>query len=255
MRVETVPEGTDVVLLAVRADNIDASVQALLASAPGAPVVSLTPLFPEELDKARAWLGDRLVPALPSLASYVDGNVVRYWLARVPPTLVDEEGARDPAVCDLIRALRAAGIRTKPASQVASRNLALTVAFLPVVLLLHASGGRMDEAVRDRDRLVTTGRAVRASVQLARRLGPLPAASHVLARASTPSAIRSTVWSLERVQPELLRYLEAHFGHKTRQQNRILGRQLVAMGKRERIGVGSVESLLAQCEFRDAASG
>lgn len=251
-RVESVPQDTEVVLLAIRTDQLDASVRDLLDRGPDVPVVSLTPLFPDELDQTRAWLGPRLVPALPSLASHVEDGVVRYWLSRVPPTLIDEEGASHPAVRVLVSSLGVAGIPARFAPDVAARNLALTAAFLPSVLLLHASGGSVERATGSKKLLRSAARALRASARVASALGPLPTGMRTLARAATPSTIRAATWTGERVRPELMRYLEGHFGDKTRAQNLLMARQLVSMGEQDNVDMQPVRELIRECEERDA---
>src|SRR5262245_42224888 len=73
-RVTAVPSGTEIVILAVRFEQLDGSADlaALLAPARAAPIVVLTPLMPKQRKALFAALGRPITPAMPSVSGYID---------------------------------------------------------------------------------------------------------------------------------------------------------------------------------------
>ena len=86
-----VPAHADVVLVCVRGDQLDAALAALLLRGPDVPAVMMTPMMPADYARMTSALGERVVAAMPGVVAYVrQDDVVRCWLPRMAPTLLDE---------------------------------------------------------------------------------------------------------------------------------------------------------------------
>lgn len=247
-RVAEVPKEADVVLLAVKVDQIDDRLASVLASAPHVPVVSVTPLFPQDYEKLATILGKErpLVAAQPGVVAYErDPGIIRYWLPKVAPTLVDADGPAD-VLSRFVEALDAAGVPAKRQAGVRDSNPATTITFFPLVLALDAAGGTVASVLADKDLLKDTFAALKEAQELAAKVGPLASWASLLLKFATPLALKVGIKLAETASPEAVRFVEIHFGHKVHEQHLRLGGYIVELGKRYGVGTGGFERLLGR---------
>jgi len=244
-RVAEVPSDAEVVILAVKVDQIDERLASVLASAPHVPVVSVTPLFPQDYEKLEALLGkDRpLVAAQPGVVAYErDPGIIRYWLPRVAPTLVDSDGPA--AMAKFVDALTGSGIPAKLQARVRDCNPATTIAFFPLVLALDAGGGTVASVLADKDLLKDTFAALKDAQELAAKVGPLPPWAGMLLKFATPLALKVGIKLAETAAPEAVRFVEIHFGQKVHEQHLKLGRYILELSRKYGTKTGALERLL-----------
>src|SRR5262249_8814443 len=140
-RATEIPKDADVVLVCVRAEQMDARLLEL-ARETEAPLVMLTPMMPADYERLRGELGARVVAAMPSAVAYVrQDDVVRYWLPRVAHTLIDETRPVDEATRELVAMFERAGFRPKLELGVHESNPATTVTFVPLMMALDVGHG------------------------------------------------------------------------------------------------------------------
>ena len=174
-RSASVPAEADVIVVCVRAEQVDAPLERALAAAPDVPVVMLTPLMPAALETLCHALGQRVVVAMPGVVAYVRNadrpgeEVTRYWLPRVAPTLIDETSrdAEVDSVTGLVDALVKAGLPARIEHGVRETNPATTVSFIPLAMALDVAGGS-DALLADGALLALAIEAARASAGVAR---------------------------------------------------------------------------------------
>jgi 2-dehydropantoate 2-reductase len=246
---EAVPGAAEVVLVCVRAEQIDDALVELLRAGPAVPAVLLTPLFPDDARRLRASLGDRLVVAMPSVVAYAPGQgAVRYWLPRVAHTLLQDGHA---VVHDLARALETAGIASRVQSHVLEVNAATTISFLPFTLAL-ATTRSVDALLADDALLELALEAAREAEHVAARVGRPPSWVDLLLRFANPALLRGGVALAERASPEAVRYVEVHFGQKLRAQAVSMGRSLLALATAEGLPHAAITALVERVEERVA---
>lgn len=251
VRVARFPPQCSCIALAVRAENLDDSLDALVRSAPDVPVISLTPLLPTALRRLRTVVGDRLVVAMPGVVAYADpSGTIRYWLPRVAPTMFDDRFAGNPAVRAAVDSLIAAGIPAKFESHVDTMNSATTITFLPLVLLLDAAGGTAARALEERTLLKLAFQAVAECRKAAGFVGDVPAWAHFLTRFVGPRTIRMGVALGQRASPESVRFVEQHFGSKTHEQNVVLAREVISIGGQFGVDMEAMRRLTDACAQR-----
>src|SRR5579859_4098640 len=83
-----IPPDADIVLVCVRAEQLDEALRTL-EGGPQVPAVVLTPMLPADYARMRDRLGARLIAAMPGVTAYTR-DVTRYWLPRTATTLLDE---------------------------------------------------------------------------------------------------------------------------------------------------------------------
>jgi 2-dehydropantoate 2-reductase len=236
-----IPGGADVVLLAVRVDQLDEGLEALVRHGPPVPVVSLTPLLPLSLERVASWVDDRLFVAMPTLAATprADG-VDAYWSFRASPSLF-EPGARE--VTALVEALRQSGLPARLADDVRRTNPATTLAFFPISVAVSRAGGT-EALLRDAGLTELGARGAQEAFVLARRIGRVEPAAALLLRRMTPSTLRLSFGVLCRLLPRATTFVDDHFGTKLVAQHRVLGAEILELGRREGVPLPSLEALL-----------
>lgn len=246
---ERVPPEADVILAAVRYDDLAAAASRVTASA--APVVVLTPMMFEDRDRLSQALPGRLVAAMPSVVAYRnDAGVVRYWLPRGATTLVE---ARSPASVEaqLASQLARAGIAARLESDVMSRNVATTVSFMPLAMGIDAAGG-IDAVLGDEALLALALEATAEACALGRALGkPEPWASMLL-RFVGPFTLKASVRLARARAPEAITYVEHHFGQKLHAQNVAMGAAIARLARARGLPFAAFERLLARLGGRSA---
>lgn len=248
-RVASVPEDAEVLLVCVRGDQLDDRLATLLAGAPPVPVVSLTPLLPRSFERLDELAGHRLSTAQSGVVAYENEHgIVRYWVPRVAPTLLDAAGPR--ATMDALRdSLTHAGLPAKIEPNVQRSNPATTIAFFPFVLGLDVAGTAQALLAR-KDLLRVVFGALDETKQLAARIGPVARWGSQLLEFATPLSLRIGVKLAERASPEAIRFVESHFGRKVHGQNLEMAREIVELGRKNGTPCDSLTKLLALAEPR-----
>ncbi len=247
-RVSDIPVDASAIVLAVRVEQIDDALAEVLRRAPPVPVISLTPLLGDSLERLERIVGGRTVVAMPSVAGLLEAGVVRYVAFGMLPTLVEHRSEHALTLSALVAALGRSGLSARLSDDVRRRNPATTIAFFPLSLALAAAGGT-GALARRRDLLQLAARACRETLALAERIGPVEPAARLAARWSTPRRLALALRLLRRVAPRAARFMERHYGEKLSQQNRVMGEEILALGTREGVAMPSFEALLDHCRF------
>jgi len=244
----SIPDAADVILVCVRAEQLDPALDRLLEAEPDVPVVVLTPMLPPDLDRMVRVHGARLRAAMPGVVSYFtpDGGC-RYWLPRVAPTLVDAEEPVPASVHDLVRALATAGFGGRLEPRVHETNPATTISFIPLAMGVDAAGG-VEALLGDSALLRLTLDAVGEGLALAARVGHTPTWIDLLARFAGPLSLRIGVGIVRSRAPEALTYVEEHFGRKLHAQNVAMARTIVGMAGDKGVPAVALGRLLERLE-------
>jgi 2-dehydropantoate 2-reductase len=260
-RAAAVPPFADIVLVCVRAEQIDDALFALLkegeaADAKGGsagvlpahrpPIVVLTPLLPGDYERMRAALGDRVVAAMPGVVAYVDDRGIgRYWLPRSAPTLIDERAPVLPALHELVHALGRAGMNAHLELGVHETNPATTVTFVPLTMALDVAGG-VDALLDDHALVQLAIEATREGAELAAGIGKVAAWASVLVKFVGPTTLKIGVGIARHTSPEAVRYVEEHFGRKLHAQNVRMAEAIVALAEEKGTPRAALSELLAR---------
>lgn len=239
--VDRVPPDADVVVLAVGTDDLEA-IRPLLEGT-STPIVVLTPMMPQDDRRMREAFGTRVLAAMPSVVSYRrDDGVFRHWLLPFP-TRIDEPRAGDSEVVRaLARSFTAAGIPTVFELGVHEANPATTVSFIPLAMLVAAAGGL--HALREDDALVELAvRACREGTALGRRIGaPVPGAG-LAAIAAHRTSLRAFEAAGRALCPEVLHYVDVHFGRKLVAQHRRMIASMIELARERELPHAALEEV------------
>jgi 2-dehydropantoate 2-reductase len=248
-----VPAQADVIVVCVRAEQVDAPLESALAAAPDVPIVMLTPLMPAALEGLCRALGPRVVVAMPGVVAYVKSadrasdEVTRYWLPRVAPTLIDEAPAdaeRD-SVKGLVDALVKAGLPARIERGVRETNPATTVSFIPLAMALDAAGGS-DALLADDALLALAIDAAREGHELSLRIGKAAGWAGLLTRFVGPRMLRVGLAVARSHSPEAVAYVEEHFGHKLHAQNVAMAEAMIQLAREKETPHDALDRLLAR---------
>ncbi len=249
-RVTRVPDDADLLLLAVRAEHLTGPLTRALTLAPPVPIIALTPLLPPSLARLEAALGRRVIVALPAVASRLDADrVVRYFVPPLSETSIDRDAAEDPLVRELVETLTRAGLPSGFKANVRDRNPATTILFYPLSLAL-ALAGSMARLLSDRPLLTRALRACRELAPIARAVGPVEPGVSLLVRCSTPRLLRAGIGAARWILPDLVTFIEDHFGTKLSSQHLCLGRQISELAEAHSITTPQLDTLLRDLEAR-----
>ncbi|MGZ3424208.1 MAG: ketopantoate reductase family protein [Polyangiales bacterium] len=250
----TIPEDADVVLVAVRVDQLEGELLAKLAAAGGPSdriVVVLAPLLPPRLKVLREALGDRLVVAMPGVISYEPEphqteRRVRYWTPQASPTVLEDRAEGDPRrakIHALCEAMRAAQLPCHLSRTIASVNAATTIAFFPMLTGIAAAGGSIDRMLEDRKLLDLGLEATKETRALAKGLGELPSWASLFFGFMSPWTVRAGIKLGRSRAPEAFTYLEKHFGTKLAGQNAAMFREIEALAAERGVKIDAVRKL------------
>lgn len=254
-RVAEIPQEVDLVLVAVRFDQLaqsgEGSVADLLKRGPDRPVLLLTPSMPAQKAEFERAVGRGVYAAMPGISGYLDDrDVVRYWLTSVASTLLEEAGgAAFAAVEALARRLTNADVPTRLERDVATLNAATTTAFFPLIAAIDAGGG-IDGVLSDKALLSTVIEAAKESDALAMKLGRVAPWAHYLTKFVGPLTLKPGVALGRRLVPEAVRFVEAHFGPKLHEQHIAMGASILALGHEQGVSLPALERLMLQIESR-----
>jgi 2-dehydropantoate 2-reductase len=246
VRSAAVPGHADIVLVAVRGEQLDASLDHLLDAGPVVPLVVLTPMMPGDFARLSHRHGGHVLSAMPGVVAYVNQEgACRYWLPRVAPTLIDEPKPANEAVSALVKALSEAGIAARLAIGVHETNPATTVAFIPLAMGIDAAGSidalLSDGALRD-----LALRAAREGLELSSRIGQAATWARALARFTGPTTLRFGVAVARKRYPEAFAYVEDHFGRKLHAQNLVMAKAMVDLAHEKRSPHDALDALLTR---------
>jgi ketopantoate reductase len=246
------PADTDVIVVTVRAEQLDAALDSVLDGS-RAPIVVLTPMLPQDFERLRSKYGARLRAGMAGVVGYVnDAGTCRYWLPRLGATLVDEapqeKSSRETAsVADLVHSLVDAGIPTRFELGVHEQNPATTVVIAPFSMGIDA-GGSIDALLHDDALLKLTLTAVREGLSLSTRIGESATWMKGLMPYVGKRMLRIGASIVKSRWPEIFSYVEAHFGRKLHAQNIAMGRAIVELAEAKGMQSAAIAALLAQLE-------
>jgi len=224
-----VPAHADVVLVCVRGEQLDDALAALLLRGPDVPAVVLTPMMPGDYARMRAALGERVVAAMPGVVAYLrEDRVVRYWLPRMAPTLLDERKGGPAIVRELATTLTRAGIHSRMEMGVHESNPATTVTFAPLTMALDAGGG-VEGLLADAELTKLALRAAEEGAELGRCIGAVASWASILTRFLGRTTLRVGVRLAKLQSPEAVHYVDEHFGHKLHAQNAAMATAMIAL--------------------------
>jgi ketopantoate reductase len=266
VRVLDVPRGADVILVCVRLEQIDEALANKLAAV-DAPVVTLTPLLPQDREFLEKAIGPgRLFPGMPGAVGYrdVEGTEhFRYWLPRVAHTLIDDRTPRPPAIDALAAVMGAAKIPCKLQADVFGTNAATTMTFAPLTIGLSVAR-EIDALFADRELLELALDAAEESRQIGARFGKAAPWADLLVRFTSASVLRGLspgrnmqrralkvgLSLARRSSSEAVDYIEGHFGRKLHAQHLHMSARILELGRRE----GLPHEALAKLDDRLRAS-
>lgn len=228
-----IPSDVDVVLVAIRGDQVNAEVIARLRAAQThARIVFLTPTLPPLDGELDAALPGR-VTAMATLVAEFEAGHAYYWSA--VPTLIDRPALLDARVARLAATLSRGGAAVRARSNLSRFAAASVIGFLPLQLALLQQPN-IAAWSRVQGLLPALSVALRSARRLASALGPWDIGLRIL------MALLSFTWFarlasrvLPRVAPNLCGYLGRHFGEKLRAQHTLLYAQVAALGHQHQV--------------------
>jgi len=260
-RVTAIPDRTQLVLVAVRFDQLAAAADApakdelaaLLRAAPRVPIVTLTPMLTKQKRALEAAIGRPITSAIPSVSGYIDERgVVRYWAVRVASTLIDEPVGRESdrlTLDDLARHLTNAGIGAHLERGVDTLNAATTVSFFPLIAAIDAGGG-IDGVLSNKELLTTVLDAAKESEALAHKIGKVAPWAGMLTKFVGPYTLKPAVALGRKLIPEIIHFVEAHFGPKLHAQHVAMGDAILELGREHGVAMPKLEELMQQVQAR-----
>lgn len=253
--VTVIPGRTRLVLVTVRFEQLapepEPALVEILRGGKSAPVVVLTPMLPTQKRALDEALGRPTFAALPSVSGYIDDRgVARYWDVKVTSTLIDEpapddRGIEQRAVLEeLSRRLTRAGISAHLERDVASVNAATTMTFFPLIAAINAGGG-IDGALGDKALLATVLDAAKECTELGQEIGKAAPWAHLLTRFVGPY-LKPGVALGRRLFPEVIHFVDTHFGPKLHAQHLAMGEAILKLGDARGRAMPALAELLAR---------
>lgn len=226
--VSELPPSPDVVVIAVRAEQLTSDLIASVVAVRARAVVCLTPALGSQLDEIHATHPEWAM-AMPAVAAEISDGVLLYWAPPTvwgaPSTSIERRGD-NPALLEFVSLLRRARLPVSYTADARTRTLANTVALFPlhVAIYLVPSLRRWSHDSQLRTELARSMTAARA---LAARLGYVEWGLRGLAWwLSGATRVRLATWTLVRIAPRLTAFLEHHFGPKLGVQHAHLARDI-----------------------------
>ncbi len=256
----TVPDDADVVLLAVRVDQLaqlgEARLREIATRGPtDRIVVPLTPMLPEIRARVADALGPALVDGMPGVVAYAPAGGamapagelhLRYWTPKSSPTALEarpDDAARDAKVRALQAALVKAGVPAHVARGVHATNQATTIAMFPLLLAIAAAGGSIDALLADGALLKLALAATKEARAVAKPVGELAGFASILLSFAGTFTLRAGMKIVRSRAPEALTFLERHFGGKLKGQNRVMLEAILRLAEAHRLEVASLRAL------------
>jgi hypothetical protein len=220
--------GFEVVVVAVRAEQLDDDLLTTLKASQAKCVLVFSPLLASALGVWRASLPG-LVVGMPVLAAEFSSgskNHVHFW--QMPSTVI-ERGPEAALTRAVVSALRSGGAWVKWAHDAERRTLANTVALFPfhVAVFLKPCLGHWHA---DRDFRRELSDALTRSRKLAKCLGPVqPVLSLLLWWLSSSARVGLAVRVANGIAPRVCRFVERHFGAKLGRQHAVLAGEIARL--------------------------
>lgn len=231
-RAHAVPDDADVVLVCVRAEQLDEALADLAR-----PAVLLTPLLPADWARLEAQHGDKLIAGMPGVVAYAaESGTIRYWLPRSAKTLIEGRG---DVVQKLEAALDAVGIATNREDHVQQTNAATTITFLPLAMTIAVAGSV--DALLDDDALTELGlRAAEEGTAIAEAVGTAASWAPMLVKFLGPNTLKMGV---ALAPEETLHWVDANFGLKLRNETKMMGAKLIELATAKRLPHHAIDHL------------
>jgi hypothetical protein len=236
-----VPE-VDLLLSCVRYEHLERMAERVAGVS--APVVILTPMMPNDFARLSARLGaGRLLAAMPSLVAYwSDPDTIRYWIPRAATTRI--EGRTPLGVeAELVASLQRAGIASKLDRHVLERNVATTVSFLPLAIGIDIANGA-GPMLRDGPLLALALEAAVEGRELGSNVGTLESWASMMTRFMSPFTLKMGVGIVRSRAPEVLQYVDEHFGRKLHVQNVAMAQAMVQLAREKGVKRSALEKLV-----------
>jgi hypothetical protein len=248
----------DVVFCAVRYEQLG-SVAARVGQST-APVVLLTPLMPSDHARLVAAVPAPVVAAMPSVVAYfAEPGRLRHWIPRVATTLVDARiadasgeaseasapGEASELATDLPARLTKAGIPARVERDVLARNVATTVSFLPLMFGIDVADG-VDPLLKDHALLSLALDGVREGQKLGQTFGPAAPWTGTVLRFLGPFTLKMGIAVVRSRAPEVLQYIDDHFGRKLHAQNVAMAQAMLALCGEKGVKSAALEKLAAR---------
>jgi len=80
---------------------------------------------------------------------------------------------------------------------------------------------------------------------LAREVGPIEAPAAALGRLLGPRSLRVALQVARVALPQAVHFVDSHFGTKLSAQHRVLGKEILELGRRHGLPLGGLAELLA----------
>lgn len=227
---DVLPVEVDVVIVAVRAEQLDSDLLATLRASNAKAVLVFSPLFGATLQAWREALPGLCVgmPALAAEFSNQARTELRYW--QVPFTFI-ERGPAPAQLQAVVYALRKGGAWISWVSDAEARTLANTVALFP----LHVAVFRqphLRDWIADVQLRRELAKALARALRLGRLLGPLELALVVLVWwLSSATRIALAVRLANLLTPSMCGFVERHFGAKLGLQHAALAHEIQGMAE------------------------
>lgn len=248
-RVTEVPANTDVVLVTVRFHELFSAAEKVLERCDRrTPLVILTPMMPGQRKGLEARTKHKVVAAMPGIAGYRnEKGFIRYWIPAATSTLLDE-GHGEPTpermlLESLSRRLTNAGLPARLERDVEHLNAATTIAFFPLIAAICAGGGA-SQVMADKELFSLVLAAAKESDTLSSMVGRPAAWTSLLLRFVGPFTLKPAVRLAERLFPEALLFVDAHFGPKLRAQHLAMGEAIFALARERGLSMPSLERLM-----------
>ena len=239
----SVPHDADVIIVTVRQDQLGDDLVALLAPSK-APIVILTPMFPDDEARLVKSIGARIFPTMPNVVSYDKNGAIRYWLPKSATTAIESTNA-PAALGDLMHALVASGITAQMKKAVLSENVATMVCFMPIAFALDIAGG-VDALMKNGPLLRSALDAMSESRALAKTIGSPASWASLLLPFVGSFTLKAGVALAKRRSPEAVHYVEEHFGRKLHAQNLHMAEWMVSFAAQTNANAEELRALTQQ---------
>ena len=125
----------------------------------------------------------------------------------------------------------------------AAINAATTVTFFPLIAAINAGAG-IDGVLADKALLGVVLEAAKESVALGQKLGKPAPWAHLLTRFVGPYTLKPGVALGRRLFPEVMRFVDAHFGPKLHAQHLAMGAAILELGREHGLPMPAMEELM-----------
>lgn len=217
--------GVEVVIVAVRAEQLTTELLATLAASTARAVLVFSPLLGATLAAWRTALPG-LAVGMPVLAAEFVGPretetraILHYW--HLPSSLI-ERGPAPTQLRTVVALLRKGGAWVKWVTDAETRSLANTVALFPLHVAVFRSA-HLRQWLADTGLRQQLAQSLVRSLRLARRLGSVePALVFLIWWLSNGVRVWVAVWLAGIFAPGVCAFVERHFGAKLGRQHRVL---------------------------------